>query len=319
MTSPDLYQSCEYSLTPGILQRRPRANNSRPHRSGTLQRVGRFSALLICVGLMPFPAAAESPQPAASTRRISQDLVNRQPALIDDSVAGIAAHSAPGMQVYFLGFAGYGDERVFAEEIDLAADRVAARYGTARRSLRLVNDHRDAEKYPFATVASLKYALDALGRVMDDDDVLFLALSSHGSDDATIAISNPGIRSDHLSARQLAKALAHAGIRWRVIVISACYSGSFIDALADERTIVITAAAKDRPSFGCSDDRHLTYFGEGFYRDALPASRSLREAFEATAREITRRETEEKRQPSLPQAFFGALAEEKLTPLMPAP
>ena len=65
--------------------------------------------------------------------------------------------------MYFLGFAGFGDERVFAEEIELAAQRVAARYGTGERSLRLVNDRRDLEKYPLATVASLRYALDALG------------------------------------------------------------------------------------------------------------------------------------------------------------
>lgn len=244
--------------------------------------------------------------------RISQELVDRQPVLIDDTVAGIAQHSAPGPQVYFLGFAGYGDEQVFAEEIDLAAHRVDDRYGTARRSLRLVNDRRNAERYPFATVASLKYALDALGRVMDQDDVLFLALSSHGSPDATIAISNPGIRPDNLSAKQLAEALDHANIRWRVVVLSACYSGSFIDELSSERTIVLTAAAADRPSFGCSDDRHLTYFGEGFYRDALPGAPNLREAFEATRREIRRREETEKLVPSMPQSFFGTLMEMRL-------
>ena len=189
------------------------------------------------------------------------------------------------------------------------------RYGTAARSLRLVNDRRDYEKYPFATVASLRYALDALGEVMDEDDVLFLALSSHGSEDASIAISNPGMRSDDLSAAVLAEALDHSGIRWRVIVISACYSGGFIDTLADNHTIVLSAAARDRPSFGCSDDRHLTYFGEGFYRDALPAAPSLREAFEATRREIAKREKQEGRQPSQPQSYFGPLMESKLAEL----
>jgi hypothetical protein len=253
-----------------------------------------------------------TPKPAQAERRISQELVDRQPALIDAAVARIGENSSPDAQVYFLGFAGFGDERVFAEEIGLAEERVAARYATGGRSLRLVNDRRDAEKYPLATVGSLRYSLDALGRVMDDADVLFLALSSHGSDDATIAISNPGMRSDSLSAGELAAALEHAGIHWRVIVISACYSGSFIPALADNHTIVLTAAAKNRASFGCSDDRHLTYFGEGFYRDALPAALSLRAAFDATRREIKRREKEEHVRPSQPQAYFGPLMETKL-------
>ena len=55
-----------------------------------------------------------------------------------------------------------------------------------------------------------------------------------------------------------------------------------------------------------------TYFGEGFYRDALPVAHDLREAFEITSREITKRERAEKRVPSEPQAFFGSAIEAKL-------
>jgi hypothetical protein len=260
----------------------------------------------------PPDATASQSLPLVVAVPITRELVERQPVLIDETVARIAGSSAPGAQVYFLGFAGFGDERVFAEEIDLAAARVAERYGAAQRSMRLVNDRRDVEKYPLATVASLRYTLDALGRVMDEDDILFLALSSHGSDDASISISNPGMLGDDLSARQLASALEQSGIRWRVIVISACFSGSFIDSLADNRTIVLTAASKTRPSFGCSDERHLTYFGEAFYRDALPAASSLRGAFELTRRSIREREDAEKVRPSNPQSYFGPMMESKL-------
>ena len=262
--------------------------------------------MLLAAGALLLAAAA------LAAPQIRQEIVDRQPLLIDAAVARMAESSAPGAQVYFLGFAGFGDERVFAEEIELAAQRVGERYNTSARSLRLVNDRRDYEKHPFATVASLRYALDALGEVMDEDDVLFLALSSHGSEDASIAISNPGMRSDDLDATVLAEALEHAGIRWRVIVISACYSGGFIDTLADNHTIVLSAAARDRPSFGCSDDRHLTYFGEGFYRDALPTAPSLREAFEVTRLEIAKREKQEGRRHSQPQSYFGPLMESKL-------
>jgi hypothetical protein len=278
-------------------------------------------AVLLAVAALAGPhKPGHSPASAVpTTRHIRQEIVDRQPSLIDAAVARIAEGSAPGAQVYFLGFAGFGEERVFAEEIALAEQRVAERYDAGARSLRLVNDRRDLETYPFATVASLRYALDALGRVMDEDDVLFLALSSHGSEDATIAISNPGMQSDDLSAAVLADALEHAGIHWRVIVISACYSGSFIDTLADNHSIVLSAAARDRPSFGCSDDRHLTYFGEGFYRDALPAASSLRDAFEATRSEIVRREKKERVRPSQPQSYFGPLMDSKLAEMETGP
>ena len=76
--------------------------------------------------------------------------------------------------------------------------------------------------------------------------------------------------------------------------------------------MLITAAAADRTSFGCSDDRDLTYFGEAFYRDALPAARSLRDAFDAANAAITARERREHVTPSNPQANFGKAMEEKL-------
>ena len=86
---------------------------------------------------------------------IPQELVDRQPAIIDAQVQSISEHSPPGSQAYFLGFAGVGEERVFAEEIDLAARRFAERIGLERRSLRLVTDQRDLEKYPLASAALL--------------------------------------------------------------------------------------------------------------------------------------------------------------------
>jgi len=106
--------------------------------------------------------------------------------------------------------------------------------------------------------------------------------------------------------------LRESGIKWRVIIISACYAGGFIESLKDPQAIVIAASAADRSSFGCSNDRDLTYFGEAFYRDALPAARSLRDAFDAAKAAITARERREHVTPSNPQAYFGKAMEEKL-------
>jgi len=268
-----------------------------------------FRLLLATIVCLPaLTIAADAPVPP----RVTEDLVARQPGSIDERIRLIYEHARPGAQAYFVGFAGVGEERVFAEEIDLAERRLAARFALAGRSLRLVNDQRDLERYPLATAEALRYALLALGKIMDDDDVLFLALSSHGWKDATISVSNRGMRPSTLGAAQLADMLREAGIRWRVVVVSACYSGSFIKPLADDHTIVITAASKSRPSFGCGADRDLTYFGEAFYRDALPDAASLRIAFDVAKRDITAREKAERQRPSHPQGYFGALVEAKL-------
>jgi hypothetical protein len=109
--------------------------------------------------------------------------------------------------------------------------------------------------------------------------------------------------------------LQDSGIKWRVIVISACHSGSFIDELSNPNAIVITASAPDKTSFGCSDDRDLTYFGEAFYRDALPGAKSLREAFDTASADIAAREKREDIDASEPQAFFGEEIERHLATL----
>jgi len=233
--------------------------------------------------------------------------------LIDAQIAQFPVETGSGPRVYFLGFAGVGEERVFAEEIKLAAKNVGVNYGSASRSVLLLNDRRDFTTYPPASESTLRYALNALAKVMNrDEDVLFLALSSHGARDATIDVSNEGTEPTTLGAETLADLLAESGIRWRVVVVSACFAGAFVRPLADSQTIVITAASKSRTSFGCSDTRYLTYFGEAFYRDALPGSLQLRAAFETAKREIRRREKEEGVRASQPQGYFGPLMEEKL-------
>jgi hypothetical protein len=91
----------------------------------------------------------------------------------------------------------------------------------------------------------------------------------------------------------------------RVVVVSACYAGTWIPALADDNTIVITASAKDRKSFGCDDSRRLTVFGEAFLGRLAQRDVPLADAFEAAKRQIAASEREQELDPSLPQAYVG--------------
>jgi hypothetical protein len=236
-----------------------------------------------------------------------------QAARIDQSLADVGRNPSPNPKAYFLGFAGVGNEKVFAQEIGLASRVLGERYDIAARKLSLINDQRSLERAPLATLSGLKYALHGLASRMNlDRDVLFLSISSHGAQDPAIVVSNSQLPLQDLTDEDLADALEESGIKWRVIVISACYAGGFIDLLRDPQTIVITAAAADRTSFGCSNDRDLTYFGEAFYRDALPGARSLRTAFDAAKTAIAARERREHVTPSDPQAYFGPEMEAKL-------
>jgi hypothetical protein len=236
----------------------------------------------------------------------TEELLFDQADRIDAAAAGLARGRPGRPDVFFLGFAGVDEQKVFAEEVKLSESVVARRYGATGRSLLLINDRRDRHSWPFATVAGLKRALVRMGERMDrDEDVLFLLLTSHGSDAPELSVSNGSWPFSALGGTALREALDASGIRWRVIVISACHSGAFIDLLADENTIVVTSAAADKTSFGCSDDRDLTDFGAAFMRDALPGATSLSAAFEAATTAIEKQEHLARLTASSPQARFG--------------
>jgi hypothetical protein len=237
---------------------------------------------------------------------VAESLLFDQRAQIDEVIDGMRPDLGGSPAVYFVGFAGVAEEHVFAEEIKLAARVVDDRFATAGHQLLLINDRRDIDTYPIATASGLAYALKAIAEKMNPDrDILFLAISSHGGDDASLSVSSGGLQLEQLSDDDLATALEDSGIKRRIIVISACYAGAFIQPLENPDTIVIAAAAPDRTSFGCSDDRDMTYFGEAFYRDALPRARSLQDAFSAAKAAIADRERQENETPSQPQAYFG--------------
>jgi hypothetical protein len=268
------------------------------------------------------PANVDEPDSTMSVQ-VAESLLFEQRDRIDealeaiadsDSDNGNASASGSRSSVFFVGFAGVASQKVFAEEIKLAAHVVGERFDSAARQLLLINDHRDFDNYPLATVSGLHYALGELARKMHPDrDILFLSLSSHGSDEPLLSVSNGVLPLEQVTGENLASALRDSGIKWRIIVISACHAGAFIAPLKDPNTVLITAAAADKTSFGCSDDRDLTYFGEAFYRDALPRAQSLQQAFALSRAAIAVREQAEHVTPSDPQAYFGARIEQLLS------
>jgi len=238
-------------------------------------------------------------------------------------IAQAVSHMAPrrrgAVNVFFVGFAGYGEQRVFRKEAELAERVFGQRFGSADRSLELVNDVHDRHSYPLATLNNLRYALELIAARMDrGEDVLMLVLTSHGSREDGIALTNGKLVDDALTPEDLRAALDHAGIRWRVVVASACYAGMFIPALKSDSTLVMTAADARHSSFGCADDRDLTYFGEALLQDSLPRACSLEDAFASARGIIQRRETVEGEVHSNPQLYVGHGMRSKLQSLAQA-
>lgn len=229
-----------------------------------------------------------------------------QPLLLEEMLGKLQPQRPQLHDWYFLGVAGHGEQDVFRSEIEQTKALLDSQFGMKGRSAELVNNYNTAATLPIASRTSIEQALKAIGKQMDvNEDVLFLNITSHGAENF-LDMSNPPLALDPVEASWLRQALDKSGIKWRVIVISACYSGSFVDELQSPTTLVITASAKDKTSFGCSNEADWTYFGQAFFNESLPKYRHFQSAFDAAKQSIAKRENLMGFEPSNPQWAIGA-------------
>jgi len=209
-----------------------------------------------------------------------------------------AAGAAPKVAIVSFGL--FGDQSVFESEAKGAAKIAADRFGGGGPVVVRFNTKSRTE----ATPEKLTEALDSVAKEIDrNNDLLMVILTSHGSRAGLVV--KAGSREGTLSPALLAVMLNQSGVRHRVVIISACYSGVFIPHLADENTMVITAADSDHPSFGCQDGAHWTYFGEAFFDQAMRRATTLRGAFKLARTLVLRREQHNGFVPSNPQIAGG--------------
>ena len=220
------------------------------------------------------------------------------------SIAGNAADELRKLSVVSFGL--FGDQRVFQSEATGAAQIVAKRFGADPVIVKF-----NTKKGGDATTASLAASLQATAKNMADaSDVLFLILTSHGSQDGLAVFA--GRRREILTPARLAGMLDQTGVRYRIVVISACYSGVFIPRLANPDSLVITAADADHSSFGCEDRAKWTYFGDAFFNIALRRTTRLKDAFVLARELVAQREARNGFEPSHPQMAGG----ENVEPLL---
>lgn len=214
--------------------------------------------------------------------------------LLDAALERIEARRPGRPNLFLLGLAGDGSQEVFRREVDFVEQTFARRFDTGGHSLSLINSRKTLASAPMATRTSLREGIARLaGRMDREQDILFVFLSSHGSEKHELVLDQKYLRLPELPAAELRKMLDEAGIRWRVVLVSACYSGGFIDALKNDTTLVMTASRHDRKSFGCADENDFTYFGRAYFEQALPAANSFAEAFERARTLVAERERKE--------------------------
>jgi len=256
------------------------------------------------------PDAPDDPPSASNLEQqyavSTEEVFYLQPRLLDRELAGLKRGRRGVIDLYFVGVAGYSRQDVFMKEVRSVADLFESRFDTRGHSLILINNPATVRTLPIATATSIEMALKRVAQVMDpDEDILFLFITSHGSRDHQAWFDFWPMKLDPLDPARLKRMLDQAGIRRRVVVVSACYSGTFVDTLRDERTLVISASAADKNSFGCSNDADFTYFGKAYFDEALRRTYSFSEAFEIARPVIAERERKAKFSGSDPKMFVG--------------
>jgi hypothetical protein len=222
--------------------------------------------------------------------------------LLEKAWQNIEENNPNKIDLYLLSVAGDGRQGVFRREANSIKQYFDDALGTQGKSMQLVNSRLTARDIPQSTVTSIKASLNSMAQRMDaQQDILFVYLTSHGSIDHKFYLNHPEMPLNDLSAQELANMLAEIPVKHKVVVISACYSGGFIDALKNDNTLIMTAAAFDRTSFGCADNNEFTYFGEALVKDALPNSKSFSEAFDQAFEIVSQREKDQGFEPSMPQ------------------
>lgn len=236
---------------------------------------------------------------------LSEQIFYAQPKALTDALQKIQAGDFNESHWYFMGVAGTSYQNVFMSEITRIRELFDTRFNTAGRSISLINNPETALEIPFASKSSIELALQHIGKQMNrDSDVLFLYMTSHGSENAFL-MENAPLNLENIDPVWLRQTLDKAGIRWRVIVISACRSGSFIPALQSPDTLVITASSADRDSFGCGHEMDYTYFGRALFDQAMREHRSLKSAFMQAQRTVAQWESVQGFPPSEPQWSLG--------------
>jgi len=275
-------------------------------------------ASILTTATAPSPAV---PTPAALPKSLdttpefdAEDVIYNQQALLDDAIAKLKPQTPGVVDLYVVAFAGDAREDVFRNEAEYAEQLFTKRFNADGRVLVLENNAATVATRPLATLTNLGWALDDIAKTMDPaEDVLLLYVTTHGSHDHELLVDLDPLPLDQIAPEDLADALKTSpGIRWKVVVVNACYSGGFIDALRDDSTMVITSARADRTSFGCGADSDITYFAKAFFAEALNRTTSIPDAFAQAKKSVTEWEDANEDEHSEPQIATTRSIENKL-------
>ena len=240
---------------------------------------------------------------------------------LDRALRALQPQRTGTVDAYVLVFA-HDSDPVFVFEARVAGEVLSRRYGAAGRAIVLAGTDGSAPgALPRGTPLSLGIALARIAELMDErEDVLVLYTTGHGTP-AGLFYHDGDSGYGLISPNRLANMLDGLGLSNRLLIISACYSGIFVPRLQSPASVIVTAAARDRTSFGCQADNDWTFFGDAMINHALRRPQPIAAAFSEAFDLVGGWEARMRVEPSRPQYFAGPQAQRWLAALdrqMPA-
>lgn len=234
---------------------------------------------------------------------------------LTDALARLAPQRRGVVDAYVL-VIGLDSDPVFGREAREAGKVLSRRFDAAGRTLVLAgSDGRGDAALPMGSLHALSVALARVAEVMDEsEDVLVLYSTSHGIP-AGITYHDGDQGYGLLTPARLASLLDELGLRNRLLILSACYSGAFVPAIWSETTAVIAAASASRTSFGCAPDNDWTFFGDALINHALRKPQPLAAASAEALRLVGAWEAAKRYDASYPQVAIGSAVDAWLKPL----
>lgn len=234
----------------------------------------------------------------------------RQAAALGDALTALEPQRPGQVDTYIVAASLWGDP-VFEREATQAASILSQHFNAQGRTIVLsAGAGAAARTLPAATPNSISAALGRVGALIDpNEDLVVVFVTSHGAPDGSAVFRENNRMGAMLRPTHMRDVLAQAGIRKRVVIVSACFSGAFIAPLMDDDTIVLTAAQHDRTSFGCQPENEWTYFGDALFNQNLRNGGGLLPAFDRAKTLVSQWERERNlTPPSNPQKYVGARA-----------
>ena len=156
---------------------------------------------------------------------------------------------------------------------------------------------------PLATVAALDQGLRSLTPGPGEACLIFL--TSHGARNGLL-LKQDLDQNKRLNPARFGRMMDDAcGPAPTVAIVSGCFTGVFLSRFTEApNRIILTAARRDRTSFGCSAEQEFTYFDACLF-DAWPLSGTWEVLFDRTADCVRAKEWALNFQYSEPQAWFG--------------